>query len=95
MNAEQKFKLTKTIIIAMAIVIITVAIVWFAIIHNPSSMKAIINFSEQRVEIDCTFYNDEVDKETATPCKQISLVYLSNQTKSMCHKTNEPYGTSL
>ena len=95
MTAEQKFRLAKAVIIAMAIAITAVAIVWLAVTYNPSSMKAIINFSEQRVEIDCTFYNNEVNKETDTPCKQISLVYLSNQTKSMCHKTNEPYGTSL
>ena len=69
MNAEQKFRLAKTVIIAMAIAITAVAIVWLAVTHNPSSMKAIIDFSRQRVEVDCTFYNQEEVSETDTPCE--------------------------
>lgn len=68
MTAEQKFRLAQTVIIAMAIAITAVAIVWLAVTHNPSSMKAIIDFSKQRVEVDCTFYNQEEVSEIDTPC---------------------------
>ena len=40
-----------------------------SITHNPSSMKAIIDFSKQRVEVDCTFYNQEEVSEIDTPCE--------------------------
>ena len=69
MNAEQKFHLAKTVIIAMAIAITAVAIVWLAVTHSPSSMKAIIDFSKQKVEVDCTFYNQEEVSEIDTPCE--------------------------
>ena len=69
MTAEQKFRLAKTVIIDMAIDITAVAIVWLAVTHNPSSMKAIIDFSRQRVEADCTFYNKEEVSEIDTTCE--------------------------
>lgn len=55
MKAEQKFRLARTIIIAMTICFTTIAIVWLVVIHNPSSMKMAIDFGNRKVEVDCKF----------------------------------------
>ena len=69
MNAEQKFKLIKTIIVATVTAITAVTIVWIAVTHNPSSIKATIDFAAPKVEIDCNFYYQDGLKENKTPCK--------------------------
>lgn len=59
MSSEQKFNLSKTIIVATTIALTAIVIVWMIVTHNPSSMKTTVNFCEKRVEIDCTFYEEE------------------------------------
>lgn len=63
MNTEQKFKLAKTIIVATAIMITSIAIVWLVVTHKPSSMKALVNFSSKQIEVDCTFYEEDMIQE--------------------------------
>lgn len=59
MKAEQKMNLAKTIIVATAMVITTIVIVWLVVAHNPSSMKTLVNFETHTIEIDCMFYNQD------------------------------------
>lgn len=59
MNAEQKFNLAKTIIVATAMMITSIAIVWLVVTHKPSSMKTAIDFSSSKIEVDCTFYQED------------------------------------
>lgn len=59
MTTEQKFCLAKTIIVTTALMITSIAIVWLIVTHKPSSMKTAVDFTAQKIEVDCTFYNEE------------------------------------
>lgn len=59
MDAEQKLKLAKTIIVATALMVTSIAIVWLVVTHKPSSMKTAVDFSNRKIEIDCTFYKED------------------------------------
>lgn len=59
MSPEQKLKLAKTIIVTTALMVTSIAIVWLVVTHKPSSMKALVDFTAQKIEVDCTFYNEE------------------------------------
>ena len=59
MKAEQKLKLAKTTIVTTVLMITIIAIVWLVVTHKPSSMKALVDFTAQKIEVDCTFYNEE------------------------------------
>ena len=59
MKAEQKLKLAKTTILTTALMITSIAIVWLIVTHKPSSMKTAVDFTAQKIEVDCTFYNEE------------------------------------
>ena len=63
MNAEQKFNLVKTVIVATALAITSIAIVWLVVTHKPSSMKTLVNFSSKQIEVDCTFYEEDITRE--------------------------------
>ena len=59
MKAEQKLKLAKTTIVTTALMITSIAIVWLIVTHKPSSMKTAVDFTAQKIKVDCTFYNEE------------------------------------
>lgn len=59
MSSEQKFNLSKTIIVATIIDLTAIMIVWMTVANNPSSLKTTVNFYEKEVEIDCTFYEKD------------------------------------
>lgn len=59
MDAEQKLKLAKTIIVVTALMVTSIAIVWLVVTHKPSSMKTAVDFSNRKIEIDCTFYKED------------------------------------
>ena len=59
MKAEQKLKLAKTTIVTTVLMITIIVIVWLVVTHKPSSMKALVDFTAQKIEVDCTFYNEE------------------------------------
>ena len=59
MKAEQKLKLAKTTIVTTVLMIMIIVIVWLVVTHKPSSMKALVDFTAQKIEVDCTFYNEE------------------------------------
>lgn len=63
MNAEQKFNLVKTVIVATALAITSIAIVWLVVTHKLSSMKTLVNFSSKQIEVDCTFYEEDIIRE--------------------------------
>lgn len=69
MNADQKFKLAKTIIVATALIVTSIAIVWLVVTHKPSSMKTAIDFDSRKIEVDCTFYQEDMTQENSTPRK--------------------------
>lgn len=58
MKAEQKLKLAKTTIVTTGLMITIIAIVWLVVTHKPSSMKTSVDLSIQRIEVDCTFYDE-------------------------------------
>lgn len=59
MTTEQKLKLASSIIVTTGLMITVIAIVWLIVTHKPSSMKALVDFAAQKIEVDCTFYNEE------------------------------------
>ena len=59
MKAEQKLRLAKTTIVTTVLMITIIAIVWLVVTHKPSSMKALVDCTAQKIEVDCTCYNEE------------------------------------
>jgi len=55
MNAEQKFKLAKVIIITMALVLTTILVVYMVLEHNPQALTTILDLQNQKVEMYCNF----------------------------------------
>lgn len=55
MNADQKLKLVKTIIISITVIIISLLVSFL----EPSSLKVSANFNDCNIEVDCQFSIDE------------------------------------
>ena len=55
MNAEQKYKLAKVIIITMALVLTTILVVYMVLEHNPQALTTILDLQNQKVEMYCNF----------------------------------------
>lgn len=59
MNAEQKFRLARIIILAMAVAFTTIVIAWLVVIHNPSSLDVAVDFKNASIEVNCDFTDQE------------------------------------
>lgn len=63
MTTEQKLKLASSTIVTTGLMITVIAIVWLIVTHKPSSMKTSVDLSTQRIEVDCTFYDERTNGE--------------------------------
>ena len=58
MKAEQKCKLASSAIVTTELMIMMIVITWLIVTHKPSSMKTSVDLSNQRIEVNCTFYDE-------------------------------------
>lgn len=59
MNTEQKFKLSLTTIISTVVSLTVIVLVWVVLTNNPTSVNTMIDFRNQKIELNCTFVGED------------------------------------